>query len=230
MVPANFRTCRALRPAVNIQVRQESQEYRVAVFRHSIWRSEPLRDFFGPFSQGNPPGGFEQGAWDPVFIMSREDIFYQQPLLKRQTRSKVKLANAGVRRSILGRDPRPIWLCQDEGSSDLQPLTLGKFRELKVAAVVAVGVLSTEQTVTQVCPGQGRVIGTARMMTSSRPMLHQSGNSGGPLIHMKGGGRLKRPLLPRPRMLAIRSTWPRDCLSTETRALTPADLGVISRK
>ncbi len=192
MVPANFSDLaeKVRSGVVNIQVVKKIKNVDFG-FRH--FPGNPFGDFFGPFSEGNPPGGFEQRGVGSGFIMSREGyILTNNHVVEEADQIKVKLANGKeYDGKVVGRDPKTdLALIKIKASSDLQPLNLGNSDELKVGSwVVAVGSpFGLEQTVTAgIVSAKGRVIGSGpydnfiQTDASINP-----GNSGGPLINMKG--------------------------------------------
>jgi len=196
MVPANFSDlAEKVRPGVvNIQVVKKVKNVGFRDFPGNPFGGQnPFGDFFGPFSQGNPPGGFEQRGVGSGFIMSREGyILTNNHVVEEADQIKVKLANGKeYEGKVVGRDPKTdLALVKIEGSSDLQPLKLGNSEDLKVGSwVVAVGSpFGLEQTVTAgIVSAKGRVIGSGpydnfiQTDASINP-----GNSGGPLVNLKG--------------------------------------------
>ena len=196
MVPANFSDlAEKVRPGVvNIQVVKKVKNVGFRDFPGNPFGGQnPFGDFFGPFSQGNPPGGFEQRGVGSGFIMSREGyILTNNHVVEEADQIKVKLANGKeYEGKVVGRDPKTdLALVKIEGSSDLQPLNLGNSEDLKVGSwVVAVGSpFGLEQTVTAgIVSAKGRVIGSGpydnfiQTDASINP-----GNSGGPLVNLKG--------------------------------------------
>jgi serine protease Do len=198
MVPANFSDlAEKVRPGVvNIQVVKKVKNVGFG-FRNfpgnPFKENNPFGDFFGPFSEGNPPGGFEQRGVGSGFVMSRDGyILTNNHVVEDADQIKVKLANGKeYEGKIVGRDPKTdLALVKIEGASDLHPLKLGNSEDLKVGSwVVAVGSpFGLEQTVTAgIVSAKGRVIGSGpydnfiQTDASINP-----GNSGGPLINMKG--------------------------------------------
>jgi len=196
MVPANFSDlAEKVRPGVvNIQVVKKVKNIGFRNFPGNPFGGQnPFGDFFGPFSQGNPPGGFEQKGVGSGFIMSREGyILTNNHVVEEADQIKVKLSNGKeYEGKVVGRDPKTdLALVKIEGSSDLQPLKLGNSEDLKVGSwVVAVGSpFGLEQTVTAgIVSAKGRVIGSGpydnfiQTDASINP-----GNSGGPLVNLKG--------------------------------------------
>jgi len=196
MVPANFSDlAEKVRPGVvNIQVVKKVKNIGFRNFPGNPFGGQnPFGDFFGPFSQGNPPGGFEQKGVGSGFIMSREGyILTNNHVVEEADQIKVKLSNGKeYEGKVVGRDPKTdLALVKIEGISDLQPLKLGNSEDLKVGSwVVAVGSpFGLEQTVTAgIVSAKGRVIGSGpydnfiQTDASINP-----GNSGGPLINTKG--------------------------------------------
>jgi serine protease Do len=196
MVPANFSDlAEKVRPGVvNIQVVKKVKNIGFRNFPGNPFGGQnPFEDFFGPFSQGNPPGEFEQRGVGSGFIMSRAGyILTNNHVVEKADEIKVKLANGKeYEGKVIGRDPKTdLALVKIEGASDLQPLTLGNSEDLKVGSwVVAVGSpFGLEQTVTAgIVSAKGRVIGSGpydnfiQTDASINP-----GNSGGPLINTKG--------------------------------------------
>ena len=198
MVPASFSDlAERIRPGVvNIQVVKKVKNIGFG-FRNfpgnPFGDQNPFGDFFGPFSEGNPPRGFEQRGVGSGFVMSREGyILTNNHVVEDADQIKVKLANGKEYDAIvIGRDPKTdLALIKIKTSPDLQPLSLGNSDELKVGSwVVAVGSpFGLEQTVTAgIVSAKGRVIGSGpydnfiQTDASINP-----GNSGGPLINMKG--------------------------------------------
>ncbi|MGA2463008.1 MAG: DegQ family serine endoprotease [Thermodesulfobacteriota bacterium] len=198
VVPANFSDlAEKVRPGVvNIQVVKKVKNVGFG-FRNypgnPFKENNPFGDFFGPFPEGNPPGGFEQRGVGSGFVMSREGyILTNNHVVEDADQIKVKLANGKeYEGKIVGRDPKTdLALVKIEGASDLHPLKLGNSEDLKVGSwVVAVGSpFGLEQTVTAgIVSAKGRVIGSGpydnfiQTDASINP-----GNSGGPLINMKG--------------------------------------------
>jgi len=198
MVPANFSDlAEKVRPGVvNIQVVKKVKNVDFG-FRNfpgnPFGDKNPFGDFFGPFSEGNPPRGFEQRGVGSGFVMSRDGyVLTNNHVVEDADQIKVKLANGKeYEGKIVGRDPKTdLALVKIEGPSDLHPLRLGNSEDLKVGSwVVAVGSpFGLEQTVTAgIVSAKGRVIGSGpydnfiQTDASINP-----GNSGGPLINMKG--------------------------------------------
>jgi len=198
MVPANFsELAEHVRPGVvNIQVIKKIRNVDFG-FRHfpanPFGDQNPFGDFFGPFSEGNPPRGFEQRGVGSGFIMSREGyILTNNHVVEDADQIKVKLADGKeYDGKVVGRDPKTdLALIKIQGAPDLHPLNLGNSEDLKVGSwVVAIGSpFGLEQTVTAgIVSAKGRVIGSGpyddfiQTDASFNP-----GNSGGPLINMKG--------------------------------------------
>ncbi len=198
MIPANFsELAEKVRPGVvNIQVVKKIKNIDFG-FRHfsgaPFGEKNPFGDFFGPFSEENPPRGFEQRGVGSGFVMNRDGyILTNNHVVEDADQIKVKLTNGKeYDGKIIGRDPKTdLALIKIKASSDLQPLNLGNSDDLKVGSwVVAVGSpFGLEQTVTAgIVSAKGRVIGSGpydnfiQTDASINP-----GNSGGPLINMKG--------------------------------------------
>jgi serine protease Do len=198
MIPANFsELAEKVRPGVvNIQVAKKIKNINFG-FRHfsgaPFGEKNPFGDFFGPFSEENPPRGFEQRGVGSGFVMNREGyVLTNNHVVEDADQIKVKLTNGKeYDGKIIGRDPKTdLALIKIKASSDLQPLNLGNSDDLKVGSwVVAVGSpFGLEQTVTAgIVSAKGRVIGSGpydnfiQTDASINP-----GNSGGPLINMKG--------------------------------------------
>jgi serine protease Do len=198
MVPANFSDlAEKVRPGVvNIQVVKKVKNVGFG-FRNfpgnPFGDNNPFGDFFGPFSEGNPPRSFEQRGVGSGFVMSRDGyVLTNNHVVEDADQIKVKLANGKEYvGKIVGRDSKTdLALVKIEGASDLQPLKLGNSDDLKVGSwVVAVGSpFGLEQTVTAgIVSAKGRVIGSGpydnfiQTDASINP-----GNSGGPLINMNG--------------------------------------------
>ena len=197
MVPANFSDLaeKVRSGVVNVQVVKKVKNigFGFRQFENPFGEKTPFGDFFGPFSEGNPPGGFEQRGVGSGFVMNREGyILTNNHVVEDADQIKVKLAKGKeYEGKVVGRDPKTdLALIKINGSSDLQPLTLGNSDDLKVGSwVVAVGSpFGLEQTVTAgIVSAKGRVIGSGpydnfiQTDASINP-----GNSGGPLINMKG--------------------------------------------
>ncbi|MGB7572259.1 MAG: DegQ family serine endoprotease [Thermodesulfobacteriota bacterium] len=198
MIPANFsELAEKVRPGVvNIQVVKKIKNIDFG-FRHfsgtPFGEKNPFGDFFGPFSEENPPRGFEQRGVGSGFVMNRDGyILTNNHVVEDADQIKVKLTNGKeYDGKIIGRDPKTdLALIKIKASSDLQPLNLGNSDDLKVGSwVIAVGSpFGLEQTVTAgIVSAKGRVIGSGpydnfiQTDASINP-----GNSGGPLINMKG--------------------------------------------
>jgi len=198
MIPANFNELaeKVRTGVVNIQVVKKVKNIDFG-FRHfsgtPFGEKNPFGDFFGPFSEENPPRGFEQRGVGSGFVMNRDGyILTNNHVVEDADQIKVKFANGReYDGKIVGRDPKTdLALIKIKGSSDLQPLNLGNSDDLKVGSwVVAVGSpFGLEQTVTAgIVSAKGRVIGSGpydnfiQTDASINP-----GNSGGPLINMKG--------------------------------------------
>ncbi len=196
MIPANFSELAAkVRPGVvNIQVVKKVKNMGFGFPQGNPFGGRnPFGDFFGPFSEGNPPGGYRQQGVGSGFVMSRDGyILTNNHVVEGADQIKVKFANGKeYDGKIVGRDPKTdLAVVKIDGAADLQPLNLGNSDELKVGNwVVAVGSpFGLEQTVTAgIVSAKGRVIGSGpydnfiQTDASINP-----GNSGGPLINMKG--------------------------------------------
>jgi serine protease Do len=198
MVPTNFsELAEKVRPGVvNIQVVKKIKNIGFG-FRHfsgtPFGEKNPFGDFFGPFSEENPPRDFEQRGVGSGFVMNRDGtILTNNHVVEDADQIKVKLANGKeYDGKVIGRDPKTdLALIKIKASPDLQPLDLGNSDDLKVGSwVVAVGSpFGLEQTITAgIVSAKGRVIGSGpydnfiQTDASINP-----GNSGGPLINMKG--------------------------------------------
>jgi serine protease Do len=198
MIPANFsELAEKVRPGVvNIQVAKKIKNVEFG-FRHffgnPFGEKNPFEDFFGPFSEGNPPRGFEQRGVGSGFVLTQEGfILTNNHVVEDADQIKVKLANGKeYDGKVIGRDPKTdLALVKVEGSADLHPLSLGNSDDLKVGSwVVAIGSpFGLEQTVTAgIVSAKGRVIGSGpyddfiQTDASINP-----GNSGGPLVNMRG--------------------------------------------
>ncbi|MGZ3590534.1 MAG: DegQ family serine endoprotease [Thermodesulfobacteriota bacterium] len=197
MVPANFsELAEMVRPGVvNIQVvkKVKNIDFGFRNFRSPYGEKNPFGDFFGPFSEGNPPRDFEQRGVGSGFVMNQQGyILTNNHVVDDADQIKVKFANGKeYNGKIVGRDPKTdLALLKIEGATDLHPLKLGNSDDLKVGNwVVAIGSpFGLEQTVTAgIVSAKGRVIGSGpydnfiQTDASINP-----GNSGGPLINMKG--------------------------------------------
>jgi serine protease Do len=198
MVPANFTDlARTVRPGVvNIQVVKKVKNVDFGFRRfpgNPFGDQNPFGDFFGPFSEGNPPRGYKQQGVGSGFVMNKEGyILTNNHVVEDADQIKVKLANGKeYDGKVVGRDPKTdLALVKINGASDLHPLQMGNSDDLKVGSwVVAVGSpFGLEQTVTAgIVSAKGRVIGSGpyddfiQTDASINP-----GNSGGPLINMNG--------------------------------------------
>ena len=197
MVPANFsELAEKVRPGVvNIQVvkKVKNIDFGFRNFGSPYGDKNPFGDFFGPFSEGNPPRDFEQRGVGSGFVMNQEGyILTNNHVVEDADQIKVKFANGKeYNGKIVGRDAKTdLALLKIEGATDLHFLKLGNSDDLKVGSwVVAIGSpFGLEQTVTAgIVSAKGRVIGSGpydnfiQTDASINP-----GNSGGPLINMKG--------------------------------------------
>jgi len=198
MIPANFTDlARMVRPGVvNIQVIKKVKNVDFGFRRfpgNSFGEQNPFGDFFGPFSEGNPPKGYKQQGVGSGFVMNKEGyILTNNHVVEDADQIKVKLPNGKeYDGKVVGRDPKTdLALVKINGASDLPPLQMGNSDDLKVGSwVVAVGSpFGLEQTVTAgIVSAKGRVIGSGpydnfiQTDASINP-----GNSGGPLINMRG--------------------------------------------
>jgi serine protease Do len=198
MVPATFSDlAEKVRPGVvNIQVVKKVKNIGLNPRNFQgfpFGDQDPFGDFFGPFSRGNPPRGFEQRGVGSGFVINRNGyILTNNHVVEEADQIKVKLSNGNeYKGKVVGRDPKTdLALLKIEGVSDLHPLNLGNSEDLKVGNwVVAVGSpFGLEQTVTAgIVSAKGRVIGSGpydnfiQTDASINP-----GNSGGPLINMRG--------------------------------------------
>ncbi len=198
MVPANFsQLAEKVRPGVvNIQVVKKVKNVDFGFpqfFGNPFGENNPFGDFFGPFSEKNPPRSFEQRGVGSGFVMSREGyILTNNHVVEDADQIKVKLANGKeYDGKVIGRDPKTdLALVKIEGSSDLHPLQLGNSDDLTVGSwVVAIGSpFGLEQTVTAgIVSAKGRVIGSGPYDSFIQTDASiNPGNSGGPLINMKG--------------------------------------------
>ena len=167
------------------------------VFRHFFrgpqGQPDPFRDFFGPFSQGQPQQDFKQRSLGSGFIIDRKGhIVTNNHVIDGADQITVKLSNnKEYDAKLVGRDPKTdLALIKIKKSSDFRPLPLGNSDKLKVGSwVVAIGSpFGLEQTVTAgIVSAKGRIIGSGpfddfiQTDASINP-----GNSGGPLINMNG--------------------------------------------
>ncbi len=198
MVPANFSELaeKVRLGVVNIQVIKKIKNVDFG-FRHfsgnPFGEKNPFGDFFGPFSEENPPRSFEQQGVGSGFVMSREGyILTNNHVVENADQIKVKLANGKeYEGKVVGKDPKTdLALIKIKASSDLQPLNLGNSDDLKVGSwVVAIGSpFGLEQTVTAgIVSAKGRVIGSGPFDNFIQTDASiNPGNSGGPLINMRG--------------------------------------------
>ena len=167
------------------------------VFRHFFRgpqdQTDPFKDFFGPFSQGQPSQDFKQRSLGSGFIIDREGyIVTNNHVIDGADQITVKLSNnKEYDAKLVGRDPKTdLALIKIKNTSDLIPLPIGNSDKLDVGNwVVAIGSpFGLEQTVTAgIVSAKGRIIGSGpfddfiQTDASINP-----GNSGGPLINMNG--------------------------------------------
>jgi serine protease Do len=197
MIPENFSDlAEKVRPGVvNIQVVKKVKNvgFGFRNFGSPFGDKNPFGDFFGPFSEGNPPREYKQQGVGSGFIMSKEGyILTNNHVVEDADQIKVKLANGKeYNGKLVGQDLKTdLALVKINGASDLHPLQMGNSDDLKVGSwVVAVGSpFGLEQTVTAgIISAKGRVIGSGpyddfiQTDASINP-----GNSGGPLINLNG--------------------------------------------
>jgi len=194
MIPVNFSDVaeKVRAGVVNVQVTKTVKNLDFGR-RDFFGGQNPFGDFFGPFSQGNPPRGFQQQGVGSGFVISRDGyILTNNHVVDGADQIKVKLADGKeFNGKVIGRDPKTdLAVIKIEGTADLQALPLGNSDDLKVGSwVVAVGSpFGLEQTVTAgIVSAKGRVIGSGpydnfiQTDASINP-----GNSGGPLVNLKG--------------------------------------------
>ena len=192
MVPANFSDlAEKVRPGVvNIQV---VKTVKNAGFGFPYPFRTPFGDFFGPFSDENPPRSPEQQGVGSGFVISSDGyILTNNHVVDEANQIKIKLADGKeYDAKVVGRDPKTdLALLKAEGVSSFQSLRLGDSDSLKVGSwVVAIGSpFGLEQTVTAgIVSAKGRVIGSGpydnfiQTDASINP-----GNSGGPLLNTEG--------------------------------------------
>ncbi|MEI9478138.1 MAG: DegQ family serine endoprotease [Deltaproteobacteria bacterium] len=198
MIPVNFSDVaeKVRAGVVNVQVTKtvKNLDYGSRGFSGNPFGDQnPFGDFFGPFSQGNPPRGFEQQGVGSGFVINADGyILTNNHVVEGADQIKVKLANGKeFDGKVVGRDPKTdLAVIKIERSADLQALSLGNSDDLKVGSwVVAIGSpFGLEQTVTAgIVSAKGRVIGSGpydnfiQTDASINP-----GNSGGPLVNLKG--------------------------------------------
>ena len=167
------------------------------VFRHFFGdkfhgQRNPFEDFFGPFKD-QPQREYKQQSLGSGFIIDKEGyIVTNNHVIDGADQIKVRLYNEKeYEANVVGRDPKTdLALIKIDAIKDLQPLTLGNSKEIKVGSwVVAIGSpFGLEQTVTQgIVSAKKRVIGAGpyddfiQTDASINP-----GNSGGPLLDLKG--------------------------------------------
>jgi len=156
MVPANFSDlAEKVRPGVvNIQVVKKVKNVDFGFHGNPFGEQNPFGDFFGPFSQGNPPSGeYKQRGVGSGFVISQDGyILTNNHVVEDADQIKVKLSNGKeYEGKVVGRDPKTdLALVKIERSPDLHPLKLGNSEDLKVGNwVVAIGSpFGLEQTVT----------------------------------------------------------------------------------
>ena len=199
MVPANFSELAELaKPGVvNIRtervVKQSGRVYRHFFGNPFGGERNPFEDFFGPFFDQQPPGGYKQQSLGSGFIIDKEGfIVTNNHVVAEADQIKVKLADEReYEAKVIGRDPKTdLALIKIEGARNLEPLPLGDSEKLKVGSwVVAIGSpFGLEQTVTAgIVSAKKRVIGAGpyddfiQTDASINP-----GNSGGPLLDLQG--------------------------------------------
>ncbi len=199
MVPANFSQLAELaRPGV-VNIRTERlMKQSGRVYRHFFGNpyggeNNPFEEFFGPFFDQQPPGGYKQQSLGSGFIIDKEGyIVTNNHVIADADQIKVKLADESeYEAKVIGRDPKTdLALIKIDGAKKLQPLPLGDSEKLKVGSwVVAIGSpFGLEQTVTAgIVSAKKRVIGAGpyddfiQTDASINP-----GNSGGPLLDLQG--------------------------------------------
>jgi serine protease Do len=194
MIPVNFSDVaeKVRAGVVNVQVTKTVKNLDFGP-RDFFGGQNPFGDFFGPFSQGNPPRGFQQQGVGSGVVISRDGyILTNNHVVEGADQIKVKLADGKeYDGKVIGRDPKTdLAVIKIDGSGNLQALALGNSDDLKVGSwVVAVGSpFGLEQTVTAgIVSAKGRVIGSGpydnfiQTDASINP-----GNSGGPLVNLKG--------------------------------------------
>jgi serine protease Do len=196
MIPANFSDlAQTVRPGVvNIQVVKKVKNVGFRGFPGNPFGDRsPFGDFFGPFSEGNPPGGYKQQGVGSGFVISKDGyILTNNHVVEDADQIKVKLADGKeYDGKVIGRDPKTdLAVVKIAGASDLHPLDLGNSDDLMVGNwVVAIGSpFGLEETVTAgIVSAKGRAIGSGpydnfiQTDASINP-----GNSGGPLVNLKG--------------------------------------------
>ena len=198
MVPANFSDlAEKVRPGVvNVQVVKKVKNVGFNFRQFSgnpFGDRNPFGDFFGPFSEGNPPEGYKQQGVGSGFVISQDGyILTNNHVVDGADQIKVKLADGKeYTGKVVGLDPKTdLAIIKIDGASDLHALSLGNSDNLKVGNwVMAVGSpFGLEETVTAgIVSAKGRVIGSGpydnfiQTDASINP-----GNSGGPLVNMKG--------------------------------------------
>jgi len=167
------------------------------VFRHFFGnphgRRGPFKDFFGPFTPGEPHREFKQRSLGSGFIMNREGyIVTNNHVIEKADQIVVKLSGGKeYEAAVVGRDPNTdLALIKIDADEGLKPLKMGDSDTAPIGDwVVAIGSpFGLEQTVTAgIVSAKGRVIGAGpyddfiQTDASINP-----GNSGGPLLNMKG--------------------------------------------
>ena len=113
MVPANFSDLaeKVRRGVVNIQVVKKVKNvgFGAPHFNGNPFGGRnPFEDFFGPFSEGNSPRGFEQRGVGSGFVMSEDGyILTNNHVIEDADRIKVKFADGKeFTASVVGRDPK----------------------------------------------------------------------------------------------------------------------------
>ena len=148
MIPVNFSDVaeKVRAGVVNVQVTKtvKNLDYGSRGFSGNPFGDQnPFGDFFGPFSQGNPPRGFEQQGVGSGFVINADGyILTNNHVVEGADQIKVKLANGKeFDGKVVGRDPKTdLAVIKIERSADLQALSLGNSDDLKVGSwVVAIG-------------------------------------------------------------------------------------------
>ena len=198
MVPVNFtELAKDAKPGV-VNIRTvKTIKGGGRVFRHFFGRpfgeGNPFEEFFGPSPRQDPQKDFKQRSLGSGFIIDRDGfIVTNNHVIEDADEITVKIANGDeYKAEIVGRDPSTdLALIKVEPKERLSPLLLGDSNALAVGNwVVAIGSpFGLEQTVTAgIVSAKGRTIGSGPyddfIQTDASINF---GNSGGPLINMKG--------------------------------------------
>ncbi len=113
MIPVNFSDVaeKVRAGVVNVQVTKTVKNLDFEprdFFGNPFGDQNPFGDFFGPFSRGNPPRGFQQQGVGSGFVISRDGyILTNNHVVEGADQIKVKLADGKeYDGKVIGRDPK----------------------------------------------------------------------------------------------------------------------------